>query len=153
MEAYLIQLDILSRARYFEPGPSPDRPASHPYPTFETQLPLRWKVSEPAIDVDPSHLVHELPNSATAEKPALLCKFCREPNRFAVILGLWGHIVHEHQDVDVQQRLEEIKQTASLWQPYWKHLIQGRKNSTTNMLAQARLDEFCWEDVIAWELR
>ena len=153
VKTYFIQLDIFFRARYFEFESFFDKFAFHSYFIFETQLFLCWKIFEFVINVNSNHLIHEFSNFVIAKKFALLCKFCRESNRFAIIFELWNHIVHEHQNVDVQRRLKKIKQTTSFWQFYWKYLIQNRKNFTINMLTQIRFDEFCWKNVIAWKLR
>lgn len=90
-------------------------------------------------------------------RPELVCKFCI-PDRvkpFASIVGLWGHLVHKHQGVGDQERLEEVQRTAALWREYWHYYSDGGKrgNPTWAKLEQTRQDGFTWNDVLCWELR
>jgi len=152
-EVYHIQFDILRKATDFDLGLVPARPAAHPYPTFESHLPLTWTQSQPAIVVDPMDYA---PGSqpTTTNRPDLVCQFCPRIKAFATIVGLWSHLFHKHGDIDQSSRLKEIKRTAALWRVYWiKHSDGGKGASTLAKLATAESDAFCWKDVLLWKLQ
>ena len=62
---------------------------------------------------------------------------------------------HKHKETHERDRLQEIRQTASLWRLYWDQTLKGRKGgqSTLAKLDQVDAEDFDWEVVVGWKLR
>lgn len=90
-------------------------------------------------------------------RPDLTCQFCI-PDRLkthATVIGHWGHIVNEHQEVANNARLAQIIRSALLWAIYWDLNPPGgkRNNPTLLKIEQTQQQGFSWLDVIAWSIR
>ena len=130
-------------------------PACHSYRSFETSLPLSWNNSI-TVSIRPETLSEGSPSFAETvypEKSALICTFCSCIKAFATVYEIWGHVYHQHNDVDTKIKLKEIKRTVELWSEYWFKLKEGKHALTQVKLAQVKLDVFCWKDVVGWNLR
>ena len=138
-EAYAIQFDVLRRARGIAPKPI-DRPRRHRFSSFESQLPCRF----PALKVESADLILERPAPTNPAKPQLLCIFCKRLKNLQTVTGLWGHIVHKHDGIDVEGRLREIRRTARLWRTYWDENVDRGKGGTATVkrLEEAEKDDF-----------
>ncbi|KAL9035711.1 MAG: hypothetical protein Q9180_004713 [Flavoplaca navasiana] len=149
-EVYHIQLDIRSQATGLHLNIATE-PCLHPFPTFESRLPLAWGLSQPALKVDPKVFVATIPLAERPCQPILGCRFC-SIKPFRSMNGLWGHLIHKHPDVDTSERLEDIRRTAGLWAEYYQ--AKGRKGARIcEKAVQAGQESFTWADVLAWKLR
>lgn len=105
--------------------------------------------------MEPADLVLERPAPTNPDKPRLLCIFCKRLKNLQTISGLWGHIVHKHDGIDVEDRLREIRRTARLWRRYWDENVDGGKggSATVKRLEEVEKDDFNWGTVLSWKLR
>ncbi|KAL8818370.1 MAG: hypothetical protein Q9223_002987 [Gallowayella weberi] len=151
-EVYLIQFDIVRQATDHHLKLSRDQPAKvpHPFPTYESHLPLAWKLSQPIVDVDPTNFVAGSPKPTGRGRLDLICCFC-ENLGFASPTGLWSHLIKQHDEISRSQRLSYIKKTAIQWDHYWAGCEQScRGSATLEKIAQAKKNGFSWVDVQAW---
>ena len=152
-ESYRHQFQILAEVNGLPPPKPLPRPRRYPYPTFESLLPSQY----PAVAINRNELVFGSSTSVKEGRPNLICDFCSSVRlkSYASIVGLWAHMVHEHQEVDNADRLHEIKRTAMLWWNYWKSCSEGgkRHNLTLAKLEQTQQLGFSWTDVMKWSLR
>jgi hypothetical protein len=95
LEAFLIPIFVLLKAKGQAPLATPPRPRWHPYPTFEFQLPLTF-CDEAAVNLEPEDIVSEVIESTRVGKPDLKCHFCSGIKAFKRIIALWSHFVHQH---------------------------------------------------------
>lgn len=149
-EVYSLQFAVLRKARGLEPAPTPDRPSVYRFPTFETELPCSFH----AVAVRPEDLTSEVPPAA-AGKPDLSCKFCQRARFYQSIVAFWSHLIHKHDEISSEDRLNEIKAAARLWRTYWdKHSDGGKNgNATAVKLQQAVQQDFSWQTALEWKLR
>ena len=83
------------------------------------------------------------------QKPELSCKFCANGSVFATAYRLLRHLFQKHADIEFSERLEEIKDVASLWRRYGDH---HGSEAFKARLAQTESAIFSWVDVAAWNL-
>lgn len=155
-EVYLLQFHVLGKATGLHLPLATARPRSHPYPTYESQLPLAWKLSQTGISADPTDLVATAPPlKKDTPRPDLVCRYCSNVRAYATVAGLWSHIFHKHAEIDCSDRLAELRRAASLWRQYWHEAVSdgGKSPQTLERLALAESDTFCWNDVVAWYSR
>jgi len=101
LEAFLLQFDVLSTAKgkgtLARPAIKiPERPHWHPYPTFETQLPVTFCRNNTGIALHPKDLVTGIQSPRHLRKPDLRCQFCPRIKAYQSIIALWPHLVREH---------------------------------------------------------
>lgn len=152
-EVFRIQLFVLRSALGVEqPRPLP-RPRYYKYPTHETQLPIKARLS--AIKFDERDLATNPMTVKKYGKPDLICVFCTCLKAFSSIINLWSHYIRQHDAVSNDERLAEVKRTAALWDTYWTDHSEGGKNSPTKTKLRQVLagNDFAWEDVLDWGLR
>ena len=87
---------------------------------------------------DPNDLIDEAPPAKKEGRPDLLCAFCLQLKIYASITAYWGHLANKHRDINNQERLEEVRRTASLWREYWDGYSDGGKYGNATM---ARLQQ------------
>lgn len=150
-ETYYIQFAVLRQAKHMPSTLPIPRPRRYQYPTLESQLPGSF----PAITIDPDDLVEETLPAKKEGRPDLLCPFCPHIKAYATPTAYWAHLVHKHKDVDDQSRLGEVRRTGRLWREYWDQYSDGGKynNPTMAKLLQIEGEEFCWQNVLDWNLR
>ena len=105
---------------------APQRPRRHPYVTFEYSLDLKFcEGSTPSLARN--DILASIPQSQN-NKPVLICTFCPRINSFASIIAIWGHIFHQHQDVQTQDRLRVICEKGQTWAKYCSgRIIEAKK--------------------------
>ncbi|KAL8692787.1 MAG: hypothetical protein Q9218_002258 [Villophora microphyllina] len=153
VEVYLLQFHVLSQATGLQFRLSSQRPQYHPYPTYESRLPLTWKMDKSVVGVREEDLLAILPEPPGAS--VNICKYCRRLKTYGRVCNYWAHIYHQHTDVSVLDRLDEIRRSGASWTTYWRdHGPDGGGNREATMakLATAASPSFCWEDVIEWDL-
>ncbi|RYP71800.1 hypothetical protein DL769_004606 [Monosporascus sp. CRB-8-3] len=92
-------------------------PRWHPFPTFETGLPLRFVAGQSLVVFEEKDAA--LPSSvAGVPKPRLICSFCPRLKSFRNPAPLWSHIVHKHQEKGEDEKLRTIRDTAAVWKNY-----------------------------------
>jgi hypothetical protein len=85
-EAYLIQISITAQARGLEYTPLVSPPASHPYSTFKTHLPISFTGC--VVTIDPEHLATPLLQPVLSEpRPTFQCRHCSVANTFRSLPG------------------------------------------------------------------
>ena len=144
---------MLRQAKGLPPSQPIPRPRRYQYPTFESTLPCNFS----AVKLDTADLVSEVPPATKFGKPDLVCKLCVSTHikAYASLIGYWTHLVHKHQDADVDERLEEVRQTAKTWGVYWENHSDGGKrgNPTMAKIQRTQDADFAWTDVLGWGLR
>ncbi|KAL8869292.1 MAG: hypothetical protein Q9174_004382 [Haloplaca sp. 1 TL-2023] len=113
-EVYLIQFDVLRQATGLHLALATDRPQHHLYPTFETRLPLSWDPTQIAVNASVKNFASKVPPPQRLSRPQLLCAFYSRVKGYGTVIGYWSHLVNNHQEVNVSERLPEIKRTATL---------------------------------------
>ena len=154
LEVYLIQCHVLSLGTGL-PLPQPlQRPDWHPYPTFESHLPLKWSVKECLIEVKSDDLIASLPDNI-GEKPEFPCSYCPHAKPYVKVYSLWAHVYYKHPDIDRSDRLDKIRQSAAVMSAYFRDTPKssgGSRNVLVAKLETAASATFCWEDVTSWRL-
>lgn len=152
-EAVLIQGFVFNRGTAREN--LPPRPRQHRYPTFETQVPVSF-----AVEREANPTLSLQGNSSTAPsgrvpRPDLCCPFCPAARIFNSVAGLWGHLVHKHDDEDDGNRAAAVRSSALEWKGYW--LTMGMTpqpgSPTLSRITQALAPGFSWAEVQSWDLR
>ena len=151
-EVYLVQFDVRESATGFHVPLSTIKPTLHPYPTFESKLPLTWGMSQLAVQVKSEDLLGSLPN-VSREKPSFVCEYCHN-QPYEKILSFWAHIYRKHLDIDQSERLEVIREGGAACSTYWQTCpeAKSRSKATLAKLKTAASATFSWEDVIRWNL-
>ncbi|KAI4273781.1 MAG: hypothetical protein LQ337_004413 [Flavoplaca oasis] len=153
-EVFLIQSYVLSSATGVQRPQPFDRPNSHPYPTFETRLPMTWNVSLSAIEVEKEDLIATLPN-VSWRKPDFPCNYCPGSRPYTKVLSLWAHIYYKHPHIDRSDRLDKIRQSATTMDAFLRENPTPGGGSRAPLLAKLRTaisSTFCWDDVVSWRL-
>lgn len=151
-EAILIQLTVVAKARGWSP-PSQGRPSSHPYPTFESRLPLSFL--DCAVVLDPGHITASLASAAAAERLAFRCRYCTPARPFVSLRMFWGHIRDRHRLVPSITRLEDVIRSGGEWLESTRHARQkeGTQNCVLGQLARRTQEpSFSWEVLSGWKL-
>lgn len=138
MESYLIQFHVLQKASRVNlniPLSSARNRFPH-YPTFEDRLPLSWAsqtTTERSVFAKDEDLVEPAEVEGRELKPVFQCPCCspEQPKTYERITKYWSHLVHSHNDIKNELRLQEMIRTAHVWNEYAAHL---HKDATTTTL-------------------
>jgi len=155
-EAYLIQISIAAQARGLEYTPPVSPPASHPYSTFETHLPISFTGC--VVTIDPEHLATPLLQPVLSEpRSTFQCRHCSVANTFRSLPGFWAHIRDGHPLVPESSRIDDIVRSGTSWQSFKeRNHIKGTEidvdDTTWRQVEQMKQADFDWNVVRGWKL-
>lgn len=154
-----LQIGILKASQGATDFHEQQRPQEHPYPSFESRLPLSHAFHQTdgtasKIGVKLDEVFDTPPSLRNPRKPELVCLLCKCVKSFARITPLWSHVISDHGDVHNDLRLHEIQRAADLWREYWEKRSDGgrRDGLTMQRIAQAARKSLTWEDVLEWNM-
>ncbi|KAI1346358.1 hypothetical protein F5Y01DRAFT_319799 [Xylaria sp. FL0043] len=142
-EACAIQMSVFRQA-YGLPQAPLARPPWHRYPTFEDRIPLTFK----AVRADPLDLTTRA--SSGPFRPALICQLCSRIKGFSRVAGLWSHVRKKHANSSEEEKMQEVRRTAALWQSYLETTRSNISDPTVRKLADISREDFSWEVVESW---
>ncbi|EXJ67085.1 uncharacterized protein A1O5_09731 [Cladophialophora psammophila CBS 110553] len=159
-EAYVIQFVNLCRAKEKPlPFEVPQKPVSHEFSSFETQLPVSFCSSSPSMS--PPDFVRGAADASLPTQrprgPTFYCSFCKSRS-YRSVASYWGHIRDEHGLESTSERLDEIRRAGVVWRAHLEdHRRRGHgvslNDPTWVKLQQIQEPNFSWGVVESWKLR